>query len=518
MQGVAELVEQGLGVVQRDEERLALRGLDEVVVVGADDVRLLAVQVGVAPVGGRPGARPLARAGEVVGIEDADVAAGLAVGDLEGLHVRMEDRNGPRRQLGELEAIEAVGHVEGAALHRGQLEVGLQVVLIEVVAGFADLLEVVQVIPRLDVVAGQGAHLGDLLADARDGRGPDAHHQVHGGLGGPGHGVLHAPVGMGLEAQEAGALGAQAQDLGDGRLGVVGVAVVAALDELAPDLLALGAVVGEGQVRVDGRTGVGDDPAVQLARPGGVGGRGGVGFRQALDLALGGEVGEELFVGDDLLLEAGEGGRQGLVDAAELFLAGGVERGAVADQGLVAALDHAGLLGAQPGRRGALMDGADALEEDLVEGDLVRGRRQDRRHLAVQGLPVGRADVAGHDAEDRAGAAEVLAGLLERQDGVGEGGGRRIRHDRGDLGAADVDRLVQSVTHQIDRHLVPRRHALIGTRPGVGQDVAGEDHIGGLGRSGSAQAGRGHGEHARAGDDHLTPVHGSPIRFGRWNA
>ena len=51
-------------------------------------------------------------------------------------------------------------------------------------------------------------------------------------------GVCHAPVSMRRIAQELGAFGAQLDDFADGFIGVVGIAVVAAIDELAPHLLA----------------------------------------------------------------------------------------------------------------------------------------------------------------------------------------------------------------------------------------------------------------------------------------
>ena len=73
-----------------------------------------------------------------------------------------------------------------------------------------------------------------------------------------GHRVLHPPVGVALEAEQLGAVGAQLHDLGDDRVGVVGIAIVAAVDERAPHLLAKRAVVGEGQHRIDRRARVAD--------------------------------------------------------------------------------------------------------------------------------------------------------------------------------------------------------------------------------------------------------------------
>src|SRR3546814_1713788 len=86
--GVTEFVKQGLGIVEADQHRLARRWLHEVVVVRAEH-DLVAEQAGMAAEGRRPGARTLTRAGEVVAIEDADLLAGLAIGDAVEADVRM---------------------------------------------------------------------------------------------------------------------------------------------------------------------------------------------------------------------------------------------------------------------------------------------------------------------------------------------------------------------------------------------------------------------------------------------
>ena len=67
---------------------------------------------------------------------------------------------------------------------------------------------------------------------------PDPHHQVHRLGRRLGHRVLHPPVGVGRIAEQLGAVGAQLHDLGDQRIVVVGIAIVAALDERLPHLLA----------------------------------------------------------------------------------------------------------------------------------------------------------------------------------------------------------------------------------------------------------------------------------------
>ncbi|MNQ62929.1 hypothetical protein D3C85_772930 [compost metagenome] len=522
---MAELVEQGLGVVQRDQQGLTGLGLDEVVVVRGQD-RLGASQGREGPIGGHPGARTLARTGEVVGVVETDQLAGGLVSDLIGGHVRLEGRDRALGQGLEDEAVQALGHVEGGRADGMQFEVGLQLVLIEVVLGLADLLGEVEVVPGLDVVAGDRLHVGDLLGHAGLGRGPDALHQLHGRGRGLGHGVLHAPFGVVAEAEQLGALLTQGDDLGDGRLGVVGVAVVAALDELLPHLLAQGAVVGEGQEGIDAGAGVDDGPALDVARTRSGGGGGLVGFRQTLQAGLVGDDGPGVFVGHHLLTEAGEGVRQGGVDAAQLGLAGGVQGGAVADEAVAAALGQTLLLGVQACGVSAVGHGLDAGEQLLVEDDLVAGGRQDRRQLGLQHVPFVAADVRRHDAEDVDGAVQRLADQLHRHQGVGEGRGVGVVSDRGHVGALQFDAFQNGLAHLGRGHLVPRGHAFIGAGPGLQQlgarrgrrqDGAGDARLvggrEGRGRSGHSVlqgAGGGaarQGEEARAPDEKMASVH-----------
>src|SRR5215210_6339426 len=62
---------------------------------------------------------------------------------------------------------------------------------------------------------GERLHVGDLLADARNGRLPDRLHQLHRALGRLRHRVLDAPVRVRRVAEQLRALGAQLQNLGD---------------------------------------------------------------------------------------------------------------------------------------------------------------------------------------------------------------------------------------------------------------------------------------------------------------
>ena len=344
-------------------------------------------------------------------------------------------------------------------------------------------------------MAGDLAHVGHFLGDACLGRRPDAVHQVHRLGRGLGHRVLHPPVGVMGKAQQLRALGPQLHDLGDGRVGVVGVAVVATADELAPDLLAQTAIIGEGQEGIDAGAGVDDHPALDPAGPCSGSRRRPVGRGHAGRTGFAGDHGPGLFVADDLLAKACEDVGQGGVDAAQFGLAGGVERRAVAHEAVAAAGRHAGLLGGQAGSGGTVSDRLDALEQGFVEGDLVTGGRQQRRHLGVHGIVVVRADILGHHAEQRQGAVQRLAGHLHRHQGIGEGRGLGIVRDRQDLGALQVDALQDGLAQLGGAHLVPGWHAAVGAGPllqqfclrGLArQDRAGDSGVPGQGGGGNS--------------------------------
>ena len=145
--------------------------------------------------------------------------------------------------LRESQAVELLGHAERAGDHVVELEVRLELVLVEVVLRLADLLRVVEVVPRLErdftpSLLRDLLHVRDFLVHARDRRGPHAHHQRLGLLRIVGHRVRHPPVRVRRIAEQLRALGAQLDDLGDRRVGVVRAAVVAAVLERLPHLLA----------------------------------------------------------------------------------------------------------------------------------------------------------------------------------------------------------------------------------------------------------------------------------------
>ncbi len=70
---MAELVEQGVHLVEAEQGRFVGRRLGEVPHVVDDGSDLLAIQPALLPEGVHPGAAPLALPGEVIHVEDADV-------------------------------------------------------------------------------------------------------------------------------------------------------------------------------------------------------------------------------------------------------------------------------------------------------------------------------------------------------------------------------------------------------------------------------------------------------------
>jgi hypothetical protein len=306
-------------------------------------------------------------------------------------------------------------------------------------------------------------------------------------------------MGVARIAEQPRAICADLHDAGDDLVGVALVGIVAAIDEGAPHPLAQGAVVGEGQHRIHRGAGVDDrilaGGQVALARR-----------RGGSRLDVGGHAGEVGLAGDDpgglvgeqLLAELGEQPRQLLVVGGELLLLRRVEIGAAADELVVKPGHHALLLGVEAGAFARLVDRLDPLEQSRVEDELVIGGGEARLPFALERLIVGIGHVVGHHAEHGFDPVEPLAGALERLDGVGEGGRRRIVRDREHLAITLVDRELEGRREQVRPHLVERRHAVERTAPIGEQDVVGNGNRDGRGRLGGGGLGGFLGRHASA--------------------
>jgi len=142
VQSMAEFVKQGQRIVETQQRRFAF---SEIIVVDDDRSNRL-VQGFLVAVAARPGARPLAGAGEIVVQKQACMDAGT-VANLPDTDIRMIDRQVVA--LGEGNAEQAPGSVERGLNHIVEDEVRLYFGLVEVVFGLPDLLGVVAPIPRL---------------------------------------------------------------------------------------------------------------------------------------------------------------------------------------------------------------------------------------------------------------------------------------------------------------------------------------------------------------------------------
>ncbi len=444
---MAELVEQRAGVVERQQRRLAVGAAVEVQHV--DDNRPLgAAETALAAEGAHPGAGAFGGAGEVVAEEDADVGAGR-VRHLEGAHVRVVARQVVA--LGEGEAEQAAGRVEGGLDHAVELQVGLDLSFVEVVLGLAHLLGVVAPVPGLDVDVlafgtGELAEKIALAVGALGGGGPDLVEQRADGVRRLGHGVVEAEGREGSEAEQAGALGAELDGLGGDGAVVVVVAVLAAAAPGFEGGLAQVAAGGELEERLDRRARQRDDVLAREAQV--VGGLcGGL----ADELGQAGEIGlaveDEavgLLLGEHVLGELGADGGEALVDGGDAFLGLGAEIGAGPDEAGVGALEDAHLLGVEAEAVAALPNPVDAAKQVLVEGDGRRVPGEARGHLALDRLQLGVRMAARQIVEDAGDAGEIAAGELQRLDGVGEGGRSGALSDGVDLGLVAGERACES--------------------------------------------------------------------------
>ena len=480
MQRVAELVEHRHGVVPRDEDGLAGLGLHEVGVVRHDRVDRT-VEPLLRPVGVHPRARVLARARVGVEVPEADVLAALVLHLVDGDVLLVDGDRGRGRHLGEREAVELPRRPEHPLPELVELEVELHLVHVEVVLRLADLLGVVAVVPRSDLelrvlLVRDGLHVVDLLVYARDGGGPDLHHQAHRLLGRLGHRVVEAPVGVRREAEELGALCPQAEDLGDALAVVVRVLVVAAAVVRPPDLLAQVAPVRVGQEGVHRGARVGDGPLSLVPQPLGRGGaRPAYRLGQAREVALALQVEDvALLVGEQVQAELRVERREPLVDRRHARLRGGIELRAGVNEILPHDPRESLLLRGQLGLVRRAVDRLDPTEEPLVLRDLVLVRGELGLHLDLDGLKVGRLHGRAPHAVHGRDAIERPAGALHRRDRVVEGRGRGVRGDAVERGERVCHPRLEGGLEVLDVDLVERRHATKGSCP-VGEKWVGDD-------------------------------------------
>ena len=361
--------------------------------------------------------------------------------------------------------------------HIVELEVRLDFRFVEIVLGFANLFRVVQVVPRLDprpriLAVRNRLHVDDFASDVCHDRRP--YFQEKGMRRGRMrcHRIGHAPVGVALEAQQLCPLRTQIHDRRDGRLGVVGVAVVSTVLELPPDDLAKIAARGKREERIDARSRIDDGPLAREAAFGRTGlGRRDGGFGKAREIRIPLQHRPGVFVGQHLRAKVSEPGGKLLIDLGKPALLRVAQPGASPHEIFLRTRDEAFLFLVECRCNRIAIHGVDALEQRLVEQDLVGRGGELRLPLALERLIFavghvfpGHAEHAGHAIEHASGAIERGEGVFERRGGSGP-------DDRVDFAAFFLQSGFERAREQLRRHLIPRRNAAIGTCPWCSKGV-----------------------------------------------
>ncbi len=422
MEGMAEFVEHGLHVVKAQQRGRVGRRFVEVAHVDDDRTHHLAVEghVLIADVV-HPGAAALAFTREVVGGQHADQRT-VGIGHLEGFHVGVVFRG--IFDLLEFQTVEFRSGVEDTFPHVLHLEIRFGDLLVEGIFGLADLLGVIEPVPRLDpgtfldlagldVLVHDFLHVLDFLLRAGDGILEDVGQEGVDRLGCLGHLVAQDMGGGVLVAQQLGLFFLEFEDVEDDFLGVVLIAVVAAVRVGAEHGFALGAVfLGRHRVGV---------------------------FRNGdAELGLEGVV----LLEEEVAEAVAQGGEFG-VDLLHSGLSRFVEGDAVVGEGAVDLVEHHFLLAGQSERSFLVVDGLDLVEERLVEGDVVLVLRHqvggvlddffERR--GVVGL--------GQVEQDTYDFGQQQAGLVVGGDYVVEGRRIRVGDDGRDFSVVLFDALFQ---------------------------------------------------------------------------
>ncbi len=191
-------------------------------------------------------------------------------------------------------------------------------------------------------------------------------------------------------------------------------------------------------------------------------------------------------VGEEVLAEGGAEASEPFADGREARLLRLGELGAGMDEALPVAFQHAGLLGRETERVARRPQRVDAGEERGVGADLGPMTRQARGDVALQ-----RADGvvgvgAGLQPEQAGDAREAEARRFERDHRVGEGGGRRLVGDGGDLGLMGGQHGVEAGADVAVGHRLEARQAVgpfQSTRAGlIGSVIAGSSDVGQMSR------------------------------------
>ncbi len=288
MQGVAEFVEQGARIIEGQKRRLALCGGREIHHIDDDRAHAF-VEIALAAIARSPGAGALRGAREIIAVEQPHMCT-LRVKHLPRPDIRMVDGDIVARR--ELQAEQALRHVEGCLDHVVELKIRFDLGLFERMGALALLLGVIAPVPGRDRIIGalrpgQGGERIALCIGARHRRLPDAAQQIRDRLRRLRHGVVELVGSVIGIAQKLCPLIAQTQGLAhDG--GIVVRGAIAAHGPGAKRLLAQVAALGELQERLDRRARQRDHilPLPQVAIARGAGRRLDQEIGQACDIRL----------------------------------------------------------------------------------------------------------------------------------------------------------------------------------------------------------------------------------------
>ena len=273
-------------------------------------------------------------------------------------------------------------------------------------------------------------------------------------------------MGVALEAQQPCPLRTQIHDRRDGRLRVVGVAVVSTALELPPDGLAKITAGGKREERIDARSRVDDRPfACQAALGRTCLGCGDGGFGKAREIRIALQHRPGVFVGQHLRAKVSEPGRKLLIDLGQPALLRVVQPGAPPHEIFLRTRDEAFLFGVEIRCIQIAIHGIDALEQRLVEQDLVGRGGQLRLPLSLERLILAVGHVFPGHAEHAGHAIEHAAGTIERGEGVLECRCVTGPDDRVDFAAFFFQSGFERLRELLRRHLIPRWNAAIGTCP-----------------------------------------------------
>ena len=431
VQGVAELVEQRLALVEIEERGFVTSGFGKIAhhLDNGDYILTLAVHL-LATELGHPGTAALAGAGEEIHIENADNL--IAVHNLIGVSLLVV--GGQVGILAEGDTIQLVGCGKGTLSNVVEREIGAHNIVVQVIFLLAEFLAVVTPVPRLQfgcgvVLGNQFLVFGALLLGLGQCGTPNLHQAGVHGLGGLGQTVVQHIVGVGLETKDIGTLQTEVDQSVD-NLGVVKFAAVATSAVSLPHLLAqaaVGAILHKGFPR--GQVEFEDQFAFGCFV--GIGGLLGGGNLVGSN-AGGSSVKHQLIVVGSLqhILGKTQGERGNLLiqfTETSLFLGGNI--GAAAHKALVGLFEQTHLFGIKTQTLTLVIDGLDTLKEFCVQGDVVAMSRELGSNLFGNSLHLVAVFALAQIEEHTGHVVEQLAAVLISLYGVLESGSIRVVHN-----------------------------------------------------------------------------------------